>query len=677
MTKFLPSLSTILPETFGIDKTMTAPTPLFVFPASQKALIVFANQCFQSLETTWNLRQRMRDIDLSYLRQVDWTQETLRAKLANRIGDPTRLQNIIIPLVAPQVASAVAYQAAVFLSPKPIFEFLAPPENISEAKMFQAIVEENANHGGWIRQLLLFFYDIHKYHGAVEVIWDKETTWNVETDTTFSTEEGKPKEIVWQGNCIKRWDPYNTFFDARVQLADIPTKGEFVGKSEVMGRIALKQFMNSLPSVINAREAFESSGQGYTLSDQAATYYVPQLNVDAFINPEDQNTWNQVTNWEAFFAETGKRPTIDYKNNYLVSTLYCRILPSDFDIRIPNANTPQIFKLIIVNQRIPIYIERQTNAHNKLPVFFGSASENGLGYQANSFAGDSIVYQEIASALANSAIAARRRAVTDRVIYDPSRISEAQMNSPNPSAKIPVKPSAYGRPIADSVYQFPFNDNISSASLQEMQMVIQMGNILNGQNATRQGQFIKGNKTVPEFDAIMAGATSRDELTSILLESQVFTPIKETIKINTIQYQQPGQIYSQNNQELVKIDPVALRKATYTFKVTDGRNPKEKIAHTDVLQAAIQALGNSPLGAQYNLGPAFSYMMNLENVDLSPFEKPPEQVAYETAVAQWQQVAMAAAQKGVDIQQTAPMPKPADFGYVPATQNPDAEQPEA
>lgn len=653
---------------------MAATAPLgYIFPKSQAALMTFARQCFRTLETTWNLRNRMREIDLSYLRQVDWTKEHLRAKIANTLGDPTRLQNVIIPLVAPQVASAVAYQAAVFLSPRPLFEFLAPPENISEAKMFQAIVEENSIRGGWIRELLLFLYDIHKYHGAVEVWWDQITTYGLETDLSYSNKEAKPKEVIWAGNCVHRWDPYNTFFDARVELPKMADHGEFAGKSELMGRIRLKKLMQSLPNVINATEAFESATT-MDRADESGLYYVPELNMDAFIHPEDRNTWNHVTDWEAFFAETGQRPKINYKNNYVVSTLYGRLCPSDFDIRIPNANTPQIFKMIIVNERVPIYIERQTNAHDKIPVFFGSAAENGLSYQANSLAGDAGTYQSIASALANSVIASRRRAVADRAIYDPSRISEAHVNNPSPTSKIPVKPAAYGKPLNESYFPIPFNDNTSSQSLQDMQLVIGMANVLGGQNQVRQGQFIKGNKSVPEFDAIMAGATAKDQLTSLLLEAQVFTPLKETIKINTLQYQQPAQIYSPSGKNLVKVDPIELRKATFTFKVTDGINPKEKIAHTDVLQGAVQAIATSPiLGSAYNIGPAFSYMMSLENVDLSPFEKSPEQMAYEQALSTWQAVAMEAMKKGIELEKNHPMPTPDQFGYVPANADPDAE----
>ena len=39
--------------------------------------------------------------------------------------------------------------------------------------------------------------------------------------------------------------------------------------------------------------------------------------------------------------------------------------------------------------------------------------------------------QDLSSALANSWIASRRRAISDRVLYDPSRIAAEHINSPN------------------------------------------------------------------------------------------------------------------------------------------------------------------------------------------------------------------------------------------------------
>jgi hypothetical protein len=364
---------------------------------------------------------------------------------------------------------------------------------------------------------------------------------------------------------------------------------------------------------------------------------------------------------------------INYRGVYEVTTEYVRIMPADFTIKAPAPNTPQVWKLIWVNHQVLIYAERQTNAHEKIPVFFGQSSDD-LGYQSKSLAKDAQPFQDVASALMNSVLAGRRRAATDRVLYDPSRISEAQINNPNPSAKIPVRPSAYGKPVAESVYAFPFQDNQAGIAMQEIQGLVQFANVLNGQNAARQGQFVKGNKTDGQWESTMQNATSKDQRTALLLEAQVFTPMKEVIKLNTLQYQSGGTVYSPSQEKEVAIDPIALRQATLKFKITDGITPKEKVISSDTLKVGMQVLGSSPqLGAAYNLAPMFSYLMKTENANLTPFEKSPAQQAYEQASSQWNQLAQLAIQKGAEFK--IPQPVPQQFGYDPESQNPASQVP--
>jgi hypothetical protein len=162
----------------------------------------------------------------------------------------------------------------------------------------------------------------------------------------------------------------------------------------------------------------------------------------------------------------------------------------------------------------------------------------------------------------------------------------------------------------------------------------------------------------------MANANGRDQCISIVLEGQFFTPMKEMLKINTLQYQQGITVFSPAQNAQVKIDPVELRKSAVTYKISDGLLPTEKIISGDDLGAALQTLAtNQQLNSSYNLGPMFSYLMSTRNVDLSPFEKPPAQVTYEQAVAAWQQTVMQVAKAGTD--KYPPQPTPQQFGYDP------------
>ena len=657
-------------------------TPMLLPKKAQDGLIAFHTQCYSLLNQQWNIREQMRQIDLTYIREKDWTSENMRARIANAYGDADRLQNITVPVVMPQVEDAVAYQTAVFLQGTPIFGVVAEPAYEDQALQMNTIMEENSIRGGWARHLMMYFRDAFKYNLALlEVVWDREVTAALETDISFGP-DGKPKEVIWEGNCLRRWDPYNSFFDTRVCATDIPTRGEFVGTTMLMGRVDLKKFINTLPDkmVENIIPAFNSGLGGMaggTSTGGIQSYFIPQINPQALINKNARAS----TDWMAWAGITGAADgKILYKNMYEVTIMYARIIPADFDLRVPSRNTPQIWKLIVVNHQVIIYAERQTNAHDKLPVFFLQPYEDGLWYQTKSLATNVQPIQDVSSALMNSVIAARRRAISDRVLYDPSRINEAQINSPNPSAKIPVRPSAYGKNIAESVYAFPFRDDQSAMAMSAIEQLDSMGNRISGRNKAQQGQFVKGNKTLHEYADIMAHANGRDQMVALNIEYQVLTPVKEVLKFNILQYQQGASYFSRSQNKTVKIDPVSLRNAVLTYKVSDGLIPSDKLISADILSVALQQIGTSPqIGAGYNVAQLFSYLMKTQGAHLQDFEKSPEQLAYEQAMNQWSQLSGAIAQvltkaasNWEQLQQVQellknlpPQPKPEDFGYNP------------
>lgn len=645
---------------------MTQPTTPFQIPRKvQEAIVRYQNECFRMIHQQWNIREQMRKIDLRYARENDYTDDNITARSLNHIGDPTKMQNVTVPVIYPAVESAVTYQSSVFLTGTPIFGVVSSPENQDAAMQMEAVIEDQQIKGGWVRELMLFFRDGFKYNlSAIEVSWDRVITAELETDLTKSRTEAIPKETIWTGNKLRRLDPYNVFFDSRVPPTEIHKKGEFAGWTEIMSRIELKALIARLPDKMteNIKEAFQS-GLGSS-GNTSGTYYFPRINPEAILSRDPRFT----TNWMAWaglapnYGANGN--SIEYKDVYEVSTIYGRILPSDFGLRVPSPNTPQIWKFIIVNNAVMIYAERQTNAHGYLPILFGQPLEDGLSYQTKSLASNVAPIQDITTSMWNSVIAARKRAISDRGLYDPSRVSEAHINNPNPSAKIPVRPSAYGKPLSEAYYAIPFRDDQSGIIMQETQNLLQMANYISGQNQARQGQFVKGNKTRDEYQSVMANANGRDQLCAMLYEDQVFSPMKEIIKTNILQYQGGVSLYSRSREESITIDPLKLRKSVLEFKVSDGLTPAAKLINADAFQTSLQVLGSSPqIGSQYNLGPLFSYLIKTQGGDLRPFEKTAEQIAYEQAVAAWQQTTVEIAKAGGT--QFPPQPTPEQFGYQP------------
>lgn len=668
----------------------TSNTPILLAKKSQLGLVEYQNRCMQSYGSSWNIREQMRQIDLAYIRENDFTSEQQKAKLANRYGNPNKYQNITVPVVMPMVEAAVTYQASVFLTGHPIFGVVSNPSTEDAALQMETVIEDQSIRGGWIREFLLFFRDGFKYNLAgLEVTWKQEVTAALETDIAFSTTQAKPKEVIWSGNAIRRLNMYNTVFDNRVAPSELYYRGEFGGFTELMSRIELKSFIASLPDkmVDNIIPAFESSlgSAGFVTSSVPYGYYMPEINPDAILDTTARK--GNEPNWLSWAGLAGSQNKINYRDSYEVTTLYAKILPSDFGIKVPAPNTPQIWKLIFVNHSVLIYAERQTNAHGYLPILLSQPLEDGLDFQTKSLATNVKPIQEITSAMWNSAIAARRRAISDRGIYDPSRIAEAHMNNENPAAKIPVRPSGYGKPVQDAYYPIPFRDDQSPVVMQESQLLLQFANVISGQNPVRQGQFVKGNKTLHEFQSVMTNANGRDQMVSLLLEAQIMTPLKEMLKQNILQYQGGISLFNRELQQQVEIDPIALRKAVLDFKISDGLTPTDKLINADTLQVAMQVIGSSPqIAAGYNIAPLFSYFIKTQGGRIQEFEKSSEQMAYEQALGAWQsQIQMLTeAMKGQDpqviqsmIQKLPPQPQPQQFGYNPQQQGSAAAAPPA
>jgi hypothetical protein len=640
----------------------------FLTSKSQEAILQYHRLAYAQLNMQWNLRAQFERIDREVQRENDRTTTQKDAKRANAYGEKDKLQDLTIPVLLPQLTAAVTYQASVFLTGEPLFGVVSTPDQEDAARQLESVISDSAKRGGWVREFLLALWDGFKYNqGAVEVSWEREISNRPVTAKTGSTLEGVPQEVLWEGNKIKRLDPYNTFFDSRVPITQHHVKGEFAGYTELYSRVQLAMFLEKLPMAINKEQAFRSGlgGAGGNIgAGGLESFYIPAINPGALVkgNPRSSMDW---MSW----AGVDSGASHPWHNMYEVTTMYARIIPSDFGLLVPNATSVQVWKFVIVNHQVVVYMQPMNNAHSYLPILFCQPLEDGLSYQTKSFADNLQPFQDITSGIMKSMIASRRRQVGDRGIYDPSRIDSAHINSPNPSAKIPVRPSAYGSDLRTAYFPIPYRDDQAGTNMQEIQMILGLANQVSSQNAAKQGQFVKGNKTLHEFESVMSNANGPSQVQAMLLEAQWFTPIKAILLSDTLQYQAAKQLVDPRSKQPVQINPVALREAILSFQVTDGLLPTDKLISADAWQAALQAIASSPqIGSQYNLGPMFSYMMKTQRADIAAFEKSPNQVAYEQAVQAWQQTVLEAVKQGADPSKVPPQPKPADYGYDPNQQ---------
>ena len=632
-------------------------TPLPIPAAAQDAIVHYFQAAVEMTESNFNIRQQLLARDRSYYREQDQSSTHQRAKAANETGDPAKLQNITVPVVMPQVESALAYLAETFLTGYPIFGVVAPPAYADALGAMETLIGENSIRAAWPAELMKTLRDGLKYDlGAVEVVWERKKTFNITTPDVAATQVGTVDEAFYEGNTITQLSPYNLILDTRVSPDKNHISGEFAGYTLMLSRIETKKRLGDLDvlGTMNFREGFESASPGMANTNNVSSgYYTPEVNPSALLNISDSREFNWM-GWAGLGPTTNGRDPIKYKNSYEYTVFYARIIPYELGISVSDAKKPQIWKFVILNRSVVVFAQRQTNAHDYLPIIICKPSNDGMGYQSKSFAENATPIQQIASTLVNSAMASQRRKVYDRLLYDPTKIRKQDIDNTSPVARIPVKNSQFGKGLADAVYQIPYRDDGVPETLQMAQQIIGMGDILNGQNRVQQGQFQKGNKTKQEFDTVMSNSNSRQKMAAIGLEYTFFTPLKEIIKSNILQFQPPVVLMNTQDKKEVTVNPSELRKALISFTLSDGLVPTDKLVDPQTFQLLMQSAQAIPsIQAEYDLMGMFAYMMKLKGAHwVTDFKRTPEQ--QQAQLQQMQAAAQASARP--DQQQPPAMP---------------------
>jgi hypothetical protein len=596
----------------------------------RKQLLHYAKDCAERAGSSLSdFRNLLRYRDLAYQRQLNTTAEHIKAVRGNMTGDARKLQDMTVPIVMPQIESAVAYQAGVFLTSYPIFGVVSTPANQDAAMQFETSLGDQSVKYGWAREMMKVFRDGFKYNfGAAVVHWKKTPLKAIITDTTVSAAGlAAIRDYAYGGNCIKRLDPYNCFMDMTVSPANIHSDGEYFGWNEMISRVKLKQLIAELDpqKTTGAKEAFESQFAGTSQDDTTALgYYMPEINKYLNMGTATLGT----TNWGQWMGLAGsnQRSTINYKDNYVLTHFYCRALPSDFGAR---GNQVKVYHGIMVNWQVCIFAEELNVGYDMLPCMVMQPYEDGLGYQTQSMLDNALPFQDMSSSLWNISLESKRRLIFDRLIYNPRLIDKKDIDPVSSVSRIPLRNANLakdGNVMAQAVYQFPYREDNSSSNLQMSEMISAMADQATGQNKVDRGQFQKGNKTKTEFETTMNNSNSRQQLSALAIEHQFMQPVKEIIKSNTLQFQPSGKFLNRDSRTEVAVDPVKLREALLEFKITDGMLPADKMLNSELLTVFMQTAQAIPaVQTEYDIMGMLAYWMKLRGAYwFEDFKRTPE-----------------------------------------------------
>jgi hypothetical protein len=585
---------------------MAMATKLKLSKDAQKKIVSYVSALLTHKGTRQEMYNKMEAIDQAYARYKALDEEAGTVSC----GDLFRKDSVIAPIVVSQVDSHVAYLAEVFLSGSPLFPVVSTPAKRKMAEQLETLIDDHATIGGYARQLLMYIRDGVKYNiCALEADWDSLEQFNIVADW----KEADSRKLTKANRYItklQRLDMYNTFWDDSVAPAEVSQHGDYAGYVNVFSRIRMKTLLNKWSAddeAYNAQAIMQDNGastNSYVVHPEISDYVTakrPRGSVD----------------WDAWFGGSAPRKAIG-SGEYEVACVYARIIPSEFGIIGPQPNTPQIWKLVVVNGKHLAHARRIVSAYNRLPILFGQPHEDGFGYQTQSVAEAQVPIQDAATTLFNMRFAAARRAVSDRALYDPEMIPPDAVNSATPAPKIPVKINPLSPKPLDAAYkQIPFDLRGTETAFQDAAVLVDFSKQLSGLNSPQQGQFQKGNKSVQEWQDTMGGSDGRLRLLALSLEYQVFVWLKFILLLNIYQYGEDSVVVSQKTGEVLDVKLEELRKEVLSFRVSDGYTPKSKMASADMLANGLNMLMNSPILQQAygtSLPSMFAHMMQLGGV---------------------------------------------------------------
>lgn len=576
---------------------------------AQLKLVQYVKDILTGHRERHELNAKMQAIDIAYARYKEYTgskadnQGVDADTYAEFQAEFQRAENnfidIDVPLVASQVDTFVAYAAEIYLSGTPTFGIVTDPKNAKTGEYVEALIDKHATISKYTRELQLFFRDCGKYNVAGLIMeWDTIQHYQRTAEQEVVVNQKPSISSVEVGfNKMERVDPYNLIFDDSVLPGMVAAQGDFAGRVELKTLQQLRRLIAKLKRadrghLVNDAQVLSRphpTDKSYQSSPQISRYITKR---------PGEFDW-----YEWAMASKSKKHETNYGSKFEVTTIFGRLYTDDFDLKLDLANADDgkegIFKLIVVNGDTLLYIERMYTAFDHLPILIGQPKEDGLGLQTHTIAEDTLPMQQAASGLVNIRFEAGRRTIADRAIYDENMIDPIEVNNPSPSAKIPAKTNALAaNSLQNAYYSIPYNDQSSRGLIGDALTMSDWTGDLAGFNRASRGSFTPGNRTVSEFSDIQSNADQRQRLPIIVLEHQVFAPLKQLILLNILRYASGEVVQAAASGSDLSVDVNTLTNTTLDFKVADGYQPKSKLANTDLLTAFMTQIGTNQVLAQ-------------------------------------------------------------------------------
>lgn len=543
----------------------------------------------------------------------------------------SRYEEVGIGVVNSAVEAEVTFMDKVFLSDPKIFPFVSSTEFKELATAVQTLSQQHAMRTRWKSNFISFFRDCAKYNlGILKADWIVKQTYTKQVGLDIS-EKNKLTNVVWQGNEVKWVDLYNCLWDTSVSPVDIPEEGEFFAHIELMTQVRLYKLIESFKldpednEMVDFDEAnlYTSSAQGLTNNLQYEEPPLDEIIPDYLNNATIENKHD----WLSFAGEQSipdRRKIPKSDSLYNVCTFYLRLIPNLYGHTDGDSNQIQIWRIVLVNGQYIVRVKRETNLHNLIPIGVAEPTEDSLKYNTPGNIRLITPIQKLMKQLLDRRLASLDRNIRGKTLLNGKYIKKEEYDNRAADGTIMLNALAADIPMGQIIQELPFNDSSSNLISQELPYLGRLAEEILGINAASKGQFVKGNRTLQEYQDIMGNADSKQFTRAGIVEAQCFSIIKMIIKSNILQYATETELLDTSSGTVKHFNPADFQRALLDFKLADGLNPASQFINAQETIALFQIL--SVLAADNNSNYQIDIMDMLihvlkqgKNIDLSQY----------------------------------------------------------
>ena len=466
---------------------------------------------------------KMFNTDLSYHRANFSYLEACRTAAQKLEAVP---ENITPPVVLQQTEAMVAYLSGLFITNFPIYK----PKLVAGQEASESVLEKlmlsYQDSNLWMAEELQSLRNVVKHNlTATHVYWQNEVLKEGEGKTFASSRRGLVNKTLSLYNCI---------WDTTIDPKDFQQEGMYFEHNEYLNQFKIAKFLSTLPEVgklplADQLKRAKLKTKDYKVVDPSTTLF------HAMTGTGSRNRAGE-TDYSQFLTSDGSNAIAMPEtpcNGHKVSTIYIRATAKQMDLKAESLHPYRIYKVILVNDQ-PVFRLELDLPFFEVVLAVGIVDDFGLN--TKSIIEPTIAYQEVASTFIKAKIAAARRSVKDRAIYNPLYLSSSDVNNPADALKIPIRRNKWLDPnaVASAYRAIPFEDRTTQDAIQDASLFMTtLPNAATGISEFRQAP-VRGNKSVGQFNLESKAADGRGYSLALTLEASRYSSIRELMRIQLI-----------------------------------------------------------------------------------------------------------------------------------------------